>query len=876
MRNRSTTLGISCILIAVTLLSLCIGQPPEPTPSPTQESEYDVSAIIDKIDVSDPQSYHAAEELVSLGRPAVPALLGLLNSLDPKIRWAAIYALSRLALPEDIEDLAKGLDDPDVGIQVITAATLLGLGDERGTNILEEAANSDLMFPYTNPPDALGDYASWVLEQGTQAGSFEPEGTLDEVSPITEPNDGVTVDITECTIDMTMNLQFMGDGATEKLASMWADAITEMWSGKSSAGCTTKVTVNTLIKDEYDPLYFPVIVKKMLHPGAQHVSYVWYLQGEPVCCEWDSNDTGFAVAHEAGHMLGLSDDPPGNSNLSIMSQVCCDAEGNPPEAKPQHIDEILRNKNLQCPEECRPDLIVGVTATPQTPKINTVVVVTAVVTNEGKLDVTVTFSVDIFVDGNLVKTEVINGLEKDKSTSVNYTTTFSKEGNHTVKVHADSGNTVEESNEANNERTIALTVTKEDKPDLTITDITVRKEMGSPGDAVLGGDIVTFIITVENQGTQDAKGFTVTLDVRGIVQDDTIKALSAGGKTTVEFMYKVAYPGENPVKATVDPDNKVEESNEKNNVKETSLMVGSGPGIPSSPSPSPQPPSQYPDLVVTYVRVEWVIYTVPYQIHLFGVEFTVTNYGTNCQGPIKVNVWLDNQSTVVGTYTYTGSLSQGQSFSYTVTMDVPVSDEQHIAGVTVDPQNMISESNENNNTMTKTFPEETTPPPTTAPPTTAPPTTTPPPPKPPDLAVTYVRVQWVIYTLPYQMSMTGVEFTVKNFGGDCLEPIQVSIWLDNPSNTIGTYIHMGSLLQGESFHQALTLDIPISDEEHVCGVFVDPYNAISESNEGNNTLTKTFPEGGSNYLVTRGLLYPVKDVSMELTNRHIPMRFCIF
>jgi subtilase family serine protease len=868
MRNRDTTLRISCILIAITLLSLCIGQPPEPTPSPAQEPEYDVSAIINKIDASDPQSYYAAEELVSLGRSAVPTLLELLNSLDPKIRWAAMYALSRLALPEDIEDLAKGLNDPDVGIQVITAATLLGLGDERGTNILEEAANSDLMFPYTNPPEALGDYADWVLEQGAQEMSLEPEGSPGEVSPITEPNDGVSVDITECIIDITMNLQFMGDGATEELASMFADAITEMWSGKSSAGCTTKVTVNTLVKDEYDPLYFPIIVKKMPHPGAQHVSYVWYSQGEPVCCEWDSNDTGFAAAHEAGHILGLGDDPPGNSNPSIMSQVCCDPEGNPPEAKPQHIDEILRNKNLQCPEDCRPDLTIGVTATPQTPKINTAVVVTAVVANEGKMDVKDTFSVDFFVDGNLVKTEVINGLEKGKSTSLNYKTTFSKEGNHTVKVHVDSGNAVEESNEANNERTISITVTKEDKPDLTITDITVRKEMGSPGDVVLGGDIVTFIITVENQGTQDAKGFTVVLDVRGIVQDDSIKALSAGGKTTVEFMYKVAYPGENPVKATVDPDNKVEESNEKNNVMETSLMVGSGPGTPSSPPPppSPSPPSQYPDLVVTSVKVEWIIHTLPYQMSMSGVEFTVTNYGTNCQGPIQVSIWLDSQSTVVGTYTYTGSLSQGQSFSYMVTMDVPVSDDQHIAGVTVDPQNMIQESNENNNTMTKTFPEEATPPPTT----------TPPPPKSPDLAVTYVKVEWVIYTLPYQMTMTGVEFTVKNYGGDCLEPIQVSIWLDNPSNTIETYFHMGSLLQGQSFHQALTLDIPISDEEHVCGVFVDPYNAISESNEGNNTLTKTFPEGGSNYLVTRGLLYPVKDVSMALTNRHILLRFCIF
>ncbi len=869
MRNRDTTLRISCILIAVTLLSLCIGQPPEPTPSPEQEPEYDVSGIINKIDASDPQSYYAAEELVSLGRSAVPTLLELLNSLDPKIRWAAMYALSRLALPEDIEDLAKGLDDPDVGIQVITAATLLGLGDERGTNILEEAANSDLMFPYTNPPESLGDYANWVLEQGAQAISPEPGGSPGEVAPITESNEGVTVALTECTVDITMNLQFMGDGATEELASMWADAITEMWSGKSSAGCTTTVAVKTLVKDEYDPLYFPVIVKKMPHPGAQHVSYVWYSQGEPVCCEWDSNDTGFAAAHEAGHILGLYDDPPGNSNPSIMSQVCCDAEGNPPEAKPQHIDEILRNKNLQCPEECRPDLTVKVTATPQTPKINTAVMVTAVVANEGKMDVTDTFSVDFFVDGNLVKTEVINGLEKGKSTSVNYTTTFSKEGNHTVKVHVDSGNTVEESNEANNERTISITVTKEDKPDLTITDITVRKEMGSPGDVVLGGDVVTFIITVENQGTQDAKGFTVVLDVRGIVQDDTIKALSAGGKTTVEFMYKVAYPGENPVKATVDPDNKVEESNEKNNVMETSLMVGSGPGIPSSPSPSPSP--QYPDLVVTYVKVEWVIYTLPYQVSVTGVEFTVTNYGTNCQGPIQVSIWLDNQSTVVGTYTYTGSLSQGQSFSYTVTMNVPISDEQHIAGVTVDPQNMISESNENNNTMTKTFPEDGTPPSTTTPPTT-----TPPPPKPPDLAVTYVKVEWVIYTLPYQVSMTGVDFTVKNYGGDCPGPIQVSVWLDSPFNVVGTYTYTGSLLQGQSFSQTLTFDIPISDEEHVCGVHVDPYNTISESNEGNNTLTKTFPEGGSNYLVTRGLLYPVGVMPIEQSNRYILLRFYIF
>ena len=271
-------------------------------------------------------------------------------------------------------------------------------------------------------------------------------------------------------------------------------------------------------------------------------------------------------------------------------------------------------------------------------------------------------------------------------------------------------------------------------------------------------------------------------------------------------------------------------------------------------------------MAVTYVKAEWVIYTLPYQLTMTGVEFTVTNYGTNCQGPIQVSIWLDNQSTVVGTYTYTGSLSQGQSFSYTVTMNVPISDEQHIAGVTVDPQNMISESNENNNTMTKTFPGEATPPPTT----------TPPPPKPPDLAVTYVKVEWVIYTLPYQVTMTGVDFTVKNYGGDCPGPIQVGVWLDSPFNVVGIYTYTGSLLQGQSFSQTLTFDIPISDEEHVCGVIVDPYDTISESNEGNNTLTRTFPEGGSNYLVTRGLLYPVRAMPIEKTNRYILLCFYIF
>ncbi|MEW6716094.1 MAG: HEAT repeat domain-containing protein [Chloroflexota bacterium] len=375
-------------VILVVLLSGTVGCKAEPsavetpgippTVAPVISLESDILAIIAEIDPDDPQTYGAPEKIVAMGRPAVPTMLDLLDSPEITARYAAVYVLSRIAEPEDIPDLLIGLEDPDFGNRTTIAATLLWLGDDRSLPILEEAAQSNIMLSFSHPPEALADYALRVLSATTQEIPALPypiktgRGFLASLPPRTSLQD-VTITLTDCRIDIVINLQFSGEGATEELARMWADAIKDMWDGRrSSKCCVTSVTVNTKVGGEVDPEYGQVQVLKMPQPGARHTSNMTLggTVGEGgvannIIGEWDDNDTGAVAAHEVGHGLGVRDEYDNNGPTgeaegesegegvpSIMAQTWNDEEGQAPEAKARHIDANLAFRGLECPDDC--------------------------------------------------------------------------------------------------------------------------------------------------------------------------------------------------------------------------------------------------------------------------------------------------------------------------------------------------------------------------------------------------------------------------------------------------------------------------------------------------------------------------------------------
>lgn len=66
--------------------------------------------------------------LVSIGRPAVPALVSSLKTHVSSLRWEAAKALCDIADPESAEALARTLEDEQPGIRWLAAEALAGIG----------------------------------------------------------------------------------------------------------------------------------------------------------------------------------------------------------------------------------------------------------------------------------------------------------------------------------------------------------------------------------------------------------------------------------------------------------------------------------------------------------------------------------------------------------------------------------------------------------------------------------------------------------------------------------------------------------------------------------------------------------------------------
>ncbi len=120
MRKRS--------LLAFMLLSACA----------TQEKQPNIGGLVADLQGGDPEKVGRANlELIRIGEPAVPALIDMLRSGDPKLRAAAASTLwgmgakGRAAAPF----LAEALADPDPALRTAAAMALENMGPQAGEAI---------------------------------------------------------------------------------------------------------------------------------------------------------------------------------------------------------------------------------------------------------------------------------------------------------------------------------------------------------------------------------------------------------------------------------------------------------------------------------------------------------------------------------------------------------------------------------------------------------------------------------------------------------------------------------------------------------------------------------------------------------------------
>jgi uncharacterized repeat protein (TIGR01451 family) len=219
-----------------------------------------------------------------------------------------------------------------------------------------------------------------------------------------------------------------------------------------------------------------------------------------------------------------------------------------------HEDNNKLSKNISL---IPPDLLISnITWSPQNPSAGDKVTFTVTVTNQGAGDAS-NFYVSHYLDGKLLGNGYVSMVAHDSS--VNETCTWTADlGRHVFKAVADGSSNIPESNEDNNSLSVAFAPSM---PDLDVTNVT-----WSPANLPAGRE-VNFSIDIKNTGTQSAGPSRVAYYIDGQPAGyNDIGRLDAGDTVTTTFPW-VAASGAHTIKVVADSGDQVFELDEDNNTK---------------------------------------------------------------------------------------------------------------------------------------------------------------------------------------------------------------------------------------------------------------------------------------------------------------------
>jgi trimeric autotransporter adhesin len=425
------------------------------------------------------------------------------------------------------------------------------------------------------------------------------------------------------------------------------------------------------------------------------------------------------------------------------------------------------------------------------------VTVTATVKNIGL--VSAPSSILRLTPGSLsVQNKTVNILAPGASSTVTYTFIAPiniTDSTMTLTVTADPGNLVAEEDETNNTATNTITI-KAGLPDLDITALTTDQ---SSYDA---GDTVTVTATVKNIGLVAAPSHILRLTPGSLaVQDKTMGALAVGASVTVTYTFTTPInTTDSTMTLTVkaDPGNLIVESDETNNTASKIISIGAG----------------LPDLDITVLSTDKTSYEAGATV---TVTATVKNIGLVSM-PSSV-LRLTPGSLAVQDKTMS-ALPVGSSATVTYTFTAPITTMDSTVTLTVkaDPVNLVAESDETNNTATKTISIDA---------------------GLPDLDIIALSTDKTSYEAGATVTVTA---TVKNIG---LVSVSGSILRLTPGSLAVQDKNVGTLAVGASATVTYTFTAPINvmSSTMTLTVAADPTNLIAESDETNNTATMTVSIG---------------------------------
>ena len=340
---------------------------------------------------------------------------------------------------------------------------------------------------------------------------------------------------------------------------------------------------------------------------------------------------------------------------------------------------------------------------PNAPQDGNLVVIQATVLNNGTApttDVVVRIEdvTDLTAPVLIGRPRLIDALAAGASEAVQVTyDTTDKAGERRIRLTVDPANTVEESDESDNQAIALLQVAPPPSPNLVVRAANVRFAPAAPTD----GQAVTVTVTVLNEGERNASRVEVqVLDVTngapmpvGDVQ--MIGGIPSGGSGMVQVVYDTTgKEGSRTLRVVVDPANLIKESSENDNQVDAPLTV----------APVPEPGKE-PNLTITGSGVSFTP-TLPMPGDLVTVTVVVRNSGEGDASGVVVRVTdtTDDEPVQVGDDVIVPALGAGQTATVTVAYDTTGKEGSRTLTATADPDNSITETNENDNSATVTIP----------------------------------------------------------------------------------------------------------------------------------------------------------------------------
>ena len=300
------------------------------------------------------------------------------------------------------------------------------------------------------------------------------------------------------------------------------------------------------------------------------------------------------------------------------------------------------------------------------------VTVTATIKNTGNITAAASV-VKMAPNGLSAQTKSIGSLGAGQSTTVTFTFTapsYTSNTNMSIMATADSTNVVAEVSETNNQRSTSITI--QALPDLIVSTLTTDK---TTYDA---GEIITVKASVKNQGYSTAAASTLTIAPNGYpAMTAAIPALSAGATSAVQTFTFTAASNLTAtsinIVATADSKNVVQELIETNNTKSTTVTVN----------------ALLSDLTF---GDDSTIVSSYYEGKDIVISAQVRNL--SAQGVPSVEVKLQ-----LGSATKTETICvPGKGINIVVfRITAPMATGTYPVLLTIDPDNKIAETNENNN-----------------------------------------------------------------------------------------------------------------------------------------------------------------------------------